>query len=130
MNKNLILYYSIDELLKQCDIYDLLKENSRDSHTEFKTSLWCDNDIYYGEIIFKLDIKYTENMDYYSCGNIIISTNNNNIIFFIKEEGCKINILTNKYNLDSEKKDYQIITDYYIDHNNLLYGIIQLKNLI
>ena len=46
-------------------------------------------------------------MDYYSYGNIIISTNNNNIIFFIKEEGCKINILTNKYNLDSENKDYQ-----------------------
>jgi len=97
---NLTLYYSINELIKNCDIDNLLQDNSRNSFTLHKTILWGDNDINYGEIFFNLEIKYDDKMNYYTYGNIIIVLHNNNKIeFILKNKGCKLDLLTNKYNI-------------------------------
>ena len=137
---NLILYYSINDLIKDSDINNLIQNNTKNSNNEYKTTLWGDNNIIFGEIIFRLEIKYDTNMNYYSHGNVIIYINNNHIETtptnegcyietIITNEGCYINLLTDKYDVLSNDKNNNINIEHFVNDNNLLYGIIKIKSI-
>ena len=116
---NLELYYSINELIKDYSIEDLIQDNERDSFSRFKAQLWGSNDTNYGEIIFELEIKYDSSMNYYTSGKLFVILDNNTIEFEINEESCKIIVLTTNYNLLSVDENYNIIIEPFIHNNNL-----------
>lgn len=116
---NLELYYSINELIKDYSIEDLIQDNERDSFSKFKAQLWGSNDTNYGEIIFELEIKYDSRMNYYTTGKLFVILDNNTIEFEINEESCKIIVLTTNYNLLSVDGNYNIIIEPFIHNNNL-----------
>lgn len=115
---NLELYYSINELVKDYNIENLIQDNEKDSFSQFRAQLWGSNHTNYGEIIFELEIKYDSSMNYYTSGKLCIILDNT-IEFAINEESCKIIVLTTNYNLLSVDGNYNIIIEPFIHNNNL-----------
>jgi len=128
MINNLKLYYSIDNLISDDNIFNLLKTHSCDSLKEYKAELWS-NDINYGTIVFILEIKYDESMNYYTKGMIKILLKDN---IFIEStfdyDGCKLDFLTNTFNIISNKYMININIDFVIYDNNS-YGTLEIKSL-
>ena len=116
---NLELYYSINELVKDYNIEDLIQDNEKDSFSTFKAQLWGSNDTNYGKIIFELEIKYDNGLNYYTSGKLCVNLDNNSIEFLINEKSCKIIVLTSYYNLLSVDGNYNIIIEPFINNNNL-----------
>ena len=120
MAEKIKLYYSVDILLEKMELEDLLENNLKNSFSEHKTSVWLENDIYYGEIILILDIKNNNTI-----GTIKLNLINNIIEGFFIIEGPKINFFTNKLNIIS---DWNMNNEYFINNGNI-YGIITLNKL-
>jgi hypothetical protein len=134
MFNNLELYYSINDLISNDNIFSLIQDYSRNSLKEYKAELW-NNDIHYGTIIFILEIKYDSTMNYYTSGIIkILLKNNIYIESLLQNEGPKIDFLMNKINVKStiymingEILNSQInININYIIKDYKVYGIVRL----
>lgn len=132
------LYYSIDQLLKDIDIDNLLQDNSRNSVNKYKTNIWIDNNIKYGEIIFDLEIKYDKDMNFYTFGKMSIILPNILIESLINNDGHKINLFNSKFNVisnlcvrNNEIVDvkFNISNEYFIDNDNNIYGLILLNEI-
>jgi len=117
---NLKLYYSIDDLILNYELENLVQDYSNNSLSYYKTELWGENNVKYGDLIYQLEIKYDKNMNYYTFGKIVISLNNNIYIEGIyNNNGCIIDYLTEKYNINS---------NLYTVNNNIMDKIINIKN--
>lgn len=128
ISDNLKLYYSVDKLLEEIELESLLQNNAKNSLSDHKTSIWLENDIYYGEISFNLQIKYDKDMNPYTAANIKLILNNFSLEGNIDKEGPKINLFTNKFNIVSSLLDFNICNECFINDNNI-YGIITLNKL-
>jgi len=133
------LYYLIDIILEGYDILNFLQDFSNNSLSEYKSELWLDNNIKYGEINYILEIKYDKKMNYYTTGKIILLLDNKNICIEIDYEniGCKMEFLSNNFSVNSTKFIFQNIKidkimnvnfEYNIKDNNI-YGTILLNEL-
>ena len=156
MKTDLKFYFSINDLLKD-ELLTLINNDSFNSYKEYKTLLWSDNNVIIGNIIYKIEIKNSNefinsSIDYNfnSCGIINIEINNNlslneNIIFELPifNNGNKINIFTNNYNIIVDyfyinnikiENKFEIIIEPFINEKNnndeLFYGLIIIKNNI
>lgn len=128
IDNNIKLYYSVEKLLEEIELESLLQNNSKNSLSNHKTSIWLENDIYYGEIAFNLQIKYDKDMNPYTAANIKLILNNFSLEGNIDKEGPKINLFTNKFNIVSSLLDFNICNECFINDNNI-YGIITLNKL-
>jgi len=133
------LYYSIDNILEDYDILNFLQDFSNNSLSEYKSELWLDNNIKYGEINYILEIKYDKKINYYTAGKIILLLDNKNICIEIDYEniGCKMEFLSNNFSVNSTKFIFQNIKidkimnvsfEFNIKDNNI-YGTILLNEL-
>jgi len=131
-----VLYYSINDLIKECDIENLIKDYSNEEVSYYKTDLWSENNEKYGELFIELELKYISSITYYTHGKIkILLKDNIYIEGNCEKEGCKMDYLTDKFNIKSNiyMKDKQIINesiiinlDYFINNNNS-HGVILLN---
>jgi len=138
MFDNLKLYYSIDDLILNYELENLVEYYSNNSINYYKTELWGENNVKYGDLIYQLEIKYDKNINYYTFGKIIILLNNNIYIEGIyNNNGCVIDYLTEKYNINSSlctvnnniiDKIINIKNEYYINDDNV-HGIISLQSI-
>ena len=138
MFDNLKLYYSIDDLILNYELENLVEYYSNNSINYYKTELWGENNVKYGDLIYQLEIKYDKNMNYYTFGKIIILLNNNIYIEGIyNNNGCVIDYLTEKYNINSSlctvnnniiDKIINIKNEYHINDDNV-HGIISLQSI-
>jgi len=134
MINNFKLYYSLNNLISNDTLPNLIKDYSKDSLKEYKTELWYDNKIY-GTIIFILEIKYDLSMNYYTFGIIkLVLENNIYIESTFSNKGTKIDCLTDKLNIKSNiymvnnkiiDSRININIDFIIKDNNT-FGIIAL----
>jgi hypothetical protein len=144
MDNNLIYYFSINDLLKNKDIINLIKNESFNSYEEFNTILWGNNNNIAGNIKYKVEIKnIVENGEnnFYTDGVIIVLLNNSeetnehmipNIYYEIPiyklhriPGGCSPDVdpleygscerIQNKINLFTD--NYHTIIDYYYLNN-------------
>jgi len=131
-----VLYYSINDLIKECDIENLIKDYSNEGVSYYKTDLWSENNEKYGELFIELELKYISSITYYTYGKIkILLKDNIYIEGSCKKEGCKMDYLTDKVRIKSNiyMKDKQIINesliinlDYFINNDNS-HGVILLN---
>ena len=134
MLNNLELYYSINDLIADDNLFSLIQDYSRDSLREYKSDLWHNNENY-GFIVFILEVKYDSLINYYTYGTIkILLKNNIYIEATYNNKGSKIDYLTNKLNIKSNiyrinnkivKSEININIDFIIKDNKT-YGIIKL----
>ena len=79
MDDNFIFYFSINDLLKNKDLINLIKNESFNSYEEYNTTLWGNNNNIVGNITYKIEIKNiiknNEN-NFYTDGVIIVLLNN------------------------------------------------------
>jgi hypothetical protein len=102
MLNNLKLYFSLSDLIKDYDIENFLQDYSSNSKNYYKTDLWAENNIKYGEIIFDMEIINDQFRNYNTKIKISLLLKNEIFIEYnYNNDGCKMDFLTDKINLQS-----------------------------